>query len=60
MTIVLSAQDSARWVEGGWSGYFVEQTVIEDLDRRGVDEPVVVVLPSGDVAFWIPAPGVKI
>jgi hypothetical protein len=58
MTYQLSSQQSAQWIEGHWLAYEIEETVLEDLDRAGVHEPVVVKLDTGVVAFGVTAKGV--
>lgn len=58
MTLSLTSHQSALWIEGNWLAYEVEETVLEDLDRAGVHEPVVVLLDTGAVAFGVTAKGV--
>jgi hypothetical protein len=43
-------EQSQRWEEGGWSGWRVEEDIIEALDRQGITVPVVVELDTGAVA----------
>ena len=58
MVYTLSQEQSTLWLEGNWLAFEVEQTVLEDLDRQDVTEPVAVVLPSGVIAFYVTKPGV--
>ena len=58
MTYQLSSQQSAQWIEGNWLAYEIEETVLEDLDRAGMHEPVAVLLDTGVVAFAVTAKGV--
>ena len=55
MTITLTSEQSALYEEGGWAAWRIEETVIEDLDRQNITEPVVVTLDDGSVAFAITA-----
>jgi len=59
MTYQLSSQQSAQWMEGNWLAYEIEETVLEDLDRAGIYDPVVVTLDTGAVAFGVTAKGVE-
>jgi hypothetical protein len=58
MMYQLSSQQSAQWIEGNWLAYEVEETVLEDLDRAGVHELVVVQLDTGVVACAVTVKGV--
>jgi len=53
MTIILTPEQSALYDEGGWSSWRVEETLIEDLDRQGITEPVVVTLDTGEILFAV-------
>jgi len=53
MTIVLSPAQSQQWEEGGWLSLEIQETVLEDIERRDIVEPVAVVLATGVVAFWV-------
>lgn len=59
MTYQLTAAQSSQWVEGAWLGWEIEETVLEDLDRLGIHEVVVVKLDTGAVAFAVTARGVE-
>jgi hypothetical protein len=59
MTYPLSSQQSVQWIEGNWLAYEIEETVVEDLDRAGIHEVVVVTLDTGAVAFAVTAKGVQ-
>ena len=53
MTIILSPAQSPQWEEGGWLSLEIQETVLEDIERRDIMEPVAVVLATGVVAFWV-------
>jgi hypothetical protein len=53
MTIRLTPEQSALWEEGGFSSWRVEETILEDLDRQHIVEPVVVTLDTGEVLFAV-------
>jgi hypothetical protein len=55
MTLRLSPEQSQAWNEGGWLSLELQETLLEDVDHQQIDEPVVVVLASGQVAFGITA-----
>jgi hypothetical protein len=50
LRLTLTPEQSQRWEEGGWSGWRVEEDIIEALDRQGITVPVVVELDTGAVA----------
>jgi hypothetical protein len=59
MTLILTTEQTTLWLEGGWSAYEVEETILEDPDRQHITEPVAVVLQDlSAVAFYISQPGV--
>ena len=60
MTYWLSQAQTELYEEGGWAAWRVEEDVLEDLDRQHVQEPTVVVLADGIVAFWVTKQGVRI
>lgn len=59
MTYILSSQQSAQWIEGNWLAYEVEESVLEDIERADIHEPVVVRLDTGTVAFAVTPKGVE-
>ena len=55
MTIRLSAQDSAAWLDGGWLSLEIQETALEDIERQGITEVVAVALADGTPIFWVSA-----
>jgi len=53
MTITLTPEQSALYEEGGWSSFRLEETILEDLDRQHITEPVVVTLDDGSILFAV-------
>ena len=53
MTIILSPEETARWEEGGWLSLEIQETVLEDIERQHITEPVVMTLANGTVAFGV-------
>ena len=53
MTIPLAPEQRALYEEEGWSAWRIEETVIEDLDRQNITEPVVVTLDTGEILFAV-------
>jgi hypothetical protein len=60
MTYKLSHKQSEQWNKGACAAGQVEEEVVEDLEKRHLDESVVVVLDSGLVAFWVSDEGARI
>jgi hypothetical protein len=53
MHLTLSSEDSARWEEGGWSAFRVEETVVEWAIQQDVQEPIIVHADDGSIAFAV-------
>ena len=51
MRLVLSHADSVRWASSPADAWQVEETILQWAVDTNVDEPVVVVLASGENAF---------
>ena len=60
MTYKLSHKQSEQWNEGAGSAGQVEDEIMENLEKRHLDESVVVVLDNGLVAFWVSDEGARI
>ena len=55
MRLTLTPEQSQLWEAGGWSGFRVEEDVLEWAIDHDVQEPIVVELDDGSVAFAITA-----
>ena len=53
MTIVLTPEQAETYDLGGWSSYRLEKTIIEDLDRKNINETVIVTLDDGTILFAV-------
>jgi len=51
--ITLTSEQSARWEEGAWSSWRIEEDILEDVIRHNITEPVIVHLDTGEVLFAI-------
>jgi hypothetical protein len=60
MVLTLTPEQSQQWDEGGWLSLEVQETMLEDIERRHITEAVVVVHASGSVCFWVTPDGVVI
>ena len=61
MVYILTPVQVAQYVEGNWLASEVEETVLEDLDRLQIHEPVAVILgEGGPVAFYVTEKGVVV
>ena len=59
MTIRLTDEQSLLYLDSGWDAYRVEEDILDYLERRGVREPVAVLLSdTSAVAFYVTPPGV--
>ena len=56
MALTLTPTQAAIWDRGGWDAYHIEQDLLELVDRRQIEAPVVVLLPDGTVAFALTPP----
>jgi hypothetical protein len=55
MTIILSAEQTQAWNEGGWISLEIQETILEDIEHQGIREPVAVVGADGVTLFWVTA-----
>jgi hypothetical protein len=53
MTIRLTDEQSIAYLDGGWEAYRVEEEILDYIDRKGVTEPVAVLLSDGIVGFYV-------
>jgi hypothetical protein len=51
--VISTPEQSALYEEGGWSSFRLEETILEDLDRQHITEPVVVTLDNGSILFAV-------
>lgn len=58
MVVILTDEQSTQYLEGSWEAYRIEEDVLNDLEKQGVNEPVAVCLRDGTTAFYVTAPGV--
>ena len=59
MTLHLTPEQTVLWREGNWFAYEVEETILEDVERLRIAEPVAVLSPEGTVLFAISGKGVE-
>jgi len=53
MTRILTPEESAQYDAGGWESFRLEETILEDLDRAGITEPLIVLDLDLQVLFGI-------
>ncbi|HEY5865108.1 MAG TPA: hypothetical protein VI542_06080 [Candidatus Tectomicrobia bacterium] len=53
MTLTLSLEQSRQWDQGGWLSLELQETMLEDIERQHITEPVAVLLHDGRAAFAI-------
>ena len=53
MTRKLTPEESALYSHGGWDAFLLEETILEDLDRAGITEEVIVLDLDLQVLFGI-------
>lgn len=51
MTYHLSAEQTQSWDQGGWLSLEIQETILEDVERVGIEEAVVVRTAEGQLAF---------
>ena len=60
MTIILNQEQARLYDLGFWEARRIEDDLVDQVDRDGIDEPVVVAYPDGRVAFALtPPPAVR-
>jgi len=53
MTRKLTPEESELYSRGGWDAFLLEETILEDLDRAGITEEVIVLDLDLQVLFGI-------
>lgn len=53
MELILTPEQSMQYEEGGWAQWRLEETLVEDLERANITEPVTVHLDNGHFCFAI-------
>jgi len=59
MRLWLTPQQSTDWLAGQWQAWEVEETILEDVERQHITEPVIVLTDGGLPAFAITGEGVQ-
>ena len=53
MALILTEQEEAIWLNGGWEAQHVEMDIRERVWRQRIDGIIAVMLIDGCVAFWL-------
>ena len=49
----MSEDDSIEYISDPWTADALEERILDDLNRREITEPVVVLLSDGTTAFYV-------